>query len=84
MNFLIKDSYPSILSFSLLMAQYRQIKLRQLGLHEELQAAIDRYKQLNQLGPDLDRFLQEDIGANSIGLADPFSNIEARPFSLGQ
>lgn len=43
------------------MAQYRQVKLRQLGLHEDLQTSIERYKQLHRLGPDLDLLLaQED------------------------
>lgn len=46
----------TVFVISLLMAQYRQIKLRQLGLHEELQAAIDHHKQ----GSNLEWYIGED------------------------
>lgn len=53
-------SFLLLIFCSLLMAQFRQLKLRQLGLHEELQAAIERFKKSHQLGPEFDRCFQDE------------------------
>lgn len=41
------------------MAQFRQLKLQQLGLHEELQTAVDNCKLVHQLGADVEHLFQD-------------------------